>query len=74
VTWSEEIVVGKTTVKNWPFHIMELRKAIEPVITTVNNFDSSPTFDIPPVTWLPIGTGRPKTDVMQQLQDLILML
>lgn len=71
VSWSEEIVAGKTTIKNWPFHITELRKAVELVIITVNSFDSSPTFDIPPVTWLPIGAGRPKADVMQQIQDLI---
>ena len=69
--WSEDISAGKTTVKNWPFHITELRKAIEPVITVVNGFDSSSAFNIPPVTWLPIGAGRPKADVMQQLQNLI---
>ena len=74
VTWSEEIVAGKSTIKNWPFHITELRKAIESVITIVNIFDSSSTFDIPPITWLPIGTGRPKADVIQQIQDLILEL
>ena len=73
-TWSEEIVAGKTTVKNWPFHITELRKAIESVITTINNFDSSSTFDIPPITWIPIGTGRPRADVMQQIQDLFITL
>jgi len=73
-TWSEEIAVGKTTVKNWPFHITELRKAIEPVITAVNGFDSSSSFDIPPLTWLSIGAGRPKADVMQQIHNLILTL
>jgi hypothetical protein len=73
-TWSEEITVGKTTVKNWPFHITELRKAIEPVITAVNSFDSSSSFDIPPLTWLSIGAGRPKADVMQQIHNLILTL
>ena len=73
-TWSEDVAAGKTTVKNWPFHITELRKAIEPVITAVNGFDSSSSFDIPPVTWLPIGAGRPKADVMQQIQNLILTL
>jgi hypothetical protein len=72
--WSEEIAAGKTTVKNWPFHIAELRKAIEPVVTAVNGFDSSSAFDIPPVTWLPIGTERPKADVIQQIQNLILIL
>lgn len=73
-TWSEDISAGKTTVKNWPFHITELRKAIEPVITAVNGFDSSSAFDIPAVTWLPIGAGRPKADVMLQIQNLILTL
>ena len=72
--WNEDIVAGKTAVKNWPFHIMELRKAIESVITAINSFASSSTFDIPPITWMPIGTGRPRADVMQQIQDLILML
>jgi hypothetical protein len=72
--WSEDIAVGKTTVKNWPFHITELRKAIEPVITVVNGFDSSSVFDVPPVTWLSIGTGRPKAAVMNQLQELLLSL
>lgn len=74
VTWSEEIVAGKTTVKNWPFHITELRKAIEPVVTAINGFDSSSAFDIPPISWLPIGMGRPKADVMQQIYNLILTL
>ena len=72
-TWSEDISAGKTTVKNWPFHITEIRKAIEPIITAINGFDSSSAFDIPPVTWLPIGAGRPKADMMQQIQNLILM-
>ncbi|HBT64599.1 MAG TPA: hypothetical protein DEB10_08075, partial [Ruminococcaceae bacterium] len=74
VAWSEDITAGKTTIKNWPFHIVELRKAIEPVVTAINGFDSSSAFDIPPDTWLPLGTGRPRADVMQQIQDLILML
>ena len=72
--WSEDISAGKTTVKNWPFHITELRKAIEPVITAVNGFDFSSAFDIPPVTWLSIETGRPKAAIINQLQELLLSL
>lgn len=74
VTWKEQIVAGRTTVKNWPFHITEIRKAIEGIISSVNSFDPSSAFDILPVTWLPIGTGRPRADVMQQIQDLIITL
>lgn len=74
VSWGEEIIATKTSVGRWPIHIMELRSAIEPVITMINSFDTSSVFDLPPVTWLPIGTGRPKADVMQQLQNLIVIL
>ncbi len=72
--WSEEIAAGKTAVKNWPFHITELRKAIEPVVAVINGFDSSSVFDIPPITWSPIGAGRPKATVMNQLRELLLSL
>lgn len=72
--WNEDISAGKTTIKNWPFHITELRKALEPVIAAVNGFDSSSAFDMPPVTWLSIGTGRPKAAVINQLQELLLSL
>lgn len=74
VSWEEEIIAAKTPVRKWPTHIMELRTAVEPVIAMINNFDSTVTFDIPTVTWLPLGTERPKADVMQQLQNLFLIL
>lgn len=74
VLWGEEIIAGKTTVEKWPLHIKELRTAIEPVITKINGFDPASTFDLPPVEWLPISDGRPKANVMKQLQDLILIL
>jgi hypothetical protein len=74
VNWSEDLISGKTYVKNWPIHITEMRKAIDSVIVLINGFDTSQTFDVPTVTWLPIGTGRPKADVMQQLYNLVLTL
>jgi len=74
VSWGEEIVVVKTTVRDCPYHITELRASVEPVITVINGFDTSSIFDIPPVIWLPIGTGRTKSDVMKQIQNLILTL
>ncbi len=74
VTWKEEIITGRTTVKNWPFHITEIHKAMDSVITVINDFDSATTFDIPPFSWLPIGTGRPRADVMEQIHNFILML
>jgi hypothetical protein len=74
VPWDEEIIAGNTSVRKWLIHIAELRTALEPVIIMINDFDTSLIFDLPSVTWLPIETGRPKADVMQQLQNLILIL
>lgn len=73
-SWSEEVKTGKTYVKNWPFHILEIRRALEPVIDLINQFDSGSVFDVPEVNWEPIGNGRPKAAVMNQLQELILAL
>lgn len=74
IVWGEEIISSKTTIERWPQHIEELRAALEPVITKINEFDDTSTFDIPPVEWIPFGIGRPKADVMTQLQELILIL
>ena len=74
VVWSEEITAGKTYVKNWPLHILELRAALEPVIEMINLFSTGTAFDVPEVDWLPIGTGRPRAAVMNQLQALVLAL
>ncbi len=73
-SWREEIIAGKTTIKNWPSHITEIHKAIDTVIVVINDFDSSTIFDIPTFTWLPIGMGRPKADVMEQIHNLLLTL
>lgn len=74
VSWKEEIIAGKTTIKNWPSHVTEIRKAIDSVILVINDFDASGTFDIPAFTWQPIGMGRPRADVMEQMHNLISML
>ncbi|MGI6497240.1 MAG: hypothetical protein ACOX0U_00075 [Oscillospiraceae bacterium] len=72
--WSENIIAGKTAIKNWPYHILEIRAALEGVITFINQFDTGTGFDVPEVDWLPLGTGRPRAAVMRQIQDLILTL
>lgn len=73
--WSREIIPGRTQVRDWPFHILELRAALQGVVDVLNNFDStSTTFDIPHFEWIPLETGRPRADVIRQLHDLVLML
>ncbi|MEA4928914.1 MAG: hypothetical protein VB104_09600, partial [Candidatus Limiplasma sp.] len=74
VSWFEDVIAGKTTVKNWPFHVLELRKAIEQVVDAINGFDVAWANKLPDPAWIPIMTGRPQAAVMQQLQTLILGL
>jgi hypothetical protein len=73
--WSSEIVSGRTQVRDWPFHILELRAAIQGIVDKINSFDSaSEDNEVIPVNWIAIGTGRPRADVVNQLIDLILQL
>ena len=74
VKWAEEVTAGKTQVKNWPFHVLELCRVLEQVIDFINGFDTAGANKISPPLWLPIETGRPKASVMLQLQEVILGL
>ena len=74
VSWSEDVTTGKTYVKNWPFHVLEIRKAIEQVVNFINGFDVTWVNKIPDPVWIPITTGRPQAAVMLQLQTIILGL
>jgi hypothetical protein len=74
VSWSEEITAGKTEVKNWPLHILEIRAAVEPVITLINQYSTDSGFAVPEPDWEELGTGRPRAAVMNQLAELILSL
>jgi hypothetical protein len=70
--WSSAITAGQTPVRDFPLHILELRSAVDAVIAHINSFCS--TGGVPPIDWLPIGNGRPRADVMGQLQNVILEL
>ncbi len=72
--WSGEIIAGTTQVRDWVYHIMEIRTAIEGVVDLINSFSENSTFNIPPIEWLPLGTGRPRADVMNQIISLILTI
>jgi len=74
MVWSEEVVAGRTPIRNWTFHVLEVRKAIEQVIETINSFAPGSTFGVSIPDWLPPAPGRPKAAVMRQLQDVLLDL
>lgn len=72
--WKEAVVGGKTPIWRWPLHIAEIRSAVDDIVSLINVHDASGTFDIPPVGWLPFTAGRPRADLLRQIQDLILTL
>lgn len=74
-SWSKAITAGVTEVRDWVFHILEIRSALNPVIDLVNSFHYEiTTFDIESFEWLPLATGRPKANVMNQIHEMILGL
>lgn len=73
--WSKAITAGVTEVRDWVFHILEIRSALNPVIDLVGSFHSEAVpFSIADFEWIPLTTGRPKADVMTQIHELILSL
>jgi hypothetical protein len=70
--WSYEVVGGKTNLLYWPYHIKELRAALQGVIDTINAFAGYEI--IPDVAWIPLGYGRPRADVMNQLAAIVMSL
>jgi hypothetical protein len=72
--WKETVAAGKTPVWRWPLHIAEIRSAVDDIVSVINAHDASGAFNVLPVGWLPFTAGRPRADLMRQLQDLILTL
>jgi hypothetical protein len=70
-SWGYEIIPGRTNAAYWVYHIIELRAAIQGVVDKINMYDTSVGARIPEILWLPLGTGRPRADVMEQLATTI---
>ncbi len=68
ITWSSNIISGKTQIRDWGYNIIEIRAAVEGIVDFINDFENN---TIPPINWLSFGTGRPRADVMGQLYDLV---
>jgi hypothetical protein len=73
-TWKETVVGGKTPVLHWPLHIAEICSAVDDIVSVINAHDASGAFDVLLVGWQPFTAGRPRADLTQQIQDLILTL
>lgn len=72
---SSSITPGVTQVRDWIFHILEICSALNPVIDLVNSFHpGSIVFNVDDFEWIPLTTGRPKADVMNQIHEVLLVL
>jgi hypothetical protein len=65
-TWGYTLEQGKTNAAYWVYHVQDLRAAVQGVIDKLNEYGANIT-----VAWLPLGTGRPRADLMNQLRDTI---
>lgn len=74
IVWDETIEAGTTSTRNWAAHIEEMRNAIGDIVTFVNNWDTSAALRIVLPAWIPISTGRPRADVMEQIRAAVQLL
>lgn len=74
IVWNEPIEAGTTSTRNWAAHIEEMRNAIDDIVTLVNGWDTSAALRIVLPAWIPISTGRPRADVMEQIRAAVQLL
>lgn len=73
--WAETLVTGVTSLAGWTSHVLEIRNAMDQVVSLVNGWDlESSTHNISLPTWIPISVNKPSTAVMVQLRDAVLLL
>lgn len=72
--WAEAIEAGTTSTRKWAAHVEEMRNAIGDIVTLVNGWDTSAALRIVLPAWIPISTGRPRADVMEQIRAAVQLL
>jgi len=70
--WAETITAGSTGLAGWKDHVLEMRSAIDDIVSLVNGWDTaSSTHNIPAISWLAIPTNTPSKAVIDQLRAVI---
>lgn len=67
--WTHTVTAGTTNISHWPYQVKELRAAIQGIVDLLAQYGGAPK-----ITWLAMGRGRPRADVMNQLQTVIMSL
>lgn len=71
-SWAEAVTANSTSLGGWKDHVLELRTAIDAILTLVNGWDAaSSTHNIPAISWISIPTNSPSKAVMDQLRAVI---
>lgn len=71
-SWARAITPGVTGLAGWKDDVLELRAAIDEIISRVNGWDTAnATGDITTPSWIAIPTNTPSTAVMDQLRAVI---
>jgi hypothetical protein len=74
IVWSDTISEKRSFIRDWPYHIKEIRTAIEGIIAAINSHDNVTKFDATVPPWIVMGNARPRADVMAQITSLIVTL
>ena len=72
--WESDIIAGKTYIRDWPYHIFEIRENLAEVISLLRLYGGTSEFGLPGFEWIDTGLGRPRADVIYQLQSILLSL
>jgi hypothetical protein len=65
VTWMDQMIPKRSYVRDWPMHIIEVRKAVEAIILAINGYGAG----VPLPTWEEMGNLR--AAAMAQMHTVI---
>lgn len=69
-SWSEDVIAGTTSIKNFPAHIAELREAVETIYTVINSKGAGTVIALP--SWAAALTDiKPKATAIEELRNAV---
>ena len=69
-SWSETVIAGTTSIKNFPAHIAELREAVETIYTVINSKGAGTVIALP--SWAAALTDiKPKATAIEELRNAV---
>lgn len=73
--WASSIISGSTSLAGWKAHILEMRAAIDDVVSKVNSWDPASTAgNIALPAWTALSDNNPSAAIVQQIRNAIPLL